>query len=225
MDKRWRAAHDKSGAGTTHAKTGERSVLGAGTSGWLDSSVGRRWGGLGTTARARRQCGELDWGISRRSGSPSRALSSGGGSAEELANTSWEEWRVAPVFELVGTRASCWSSRMEWWHWTRTQGGRRREALRRRQNPTALKGSLGTAAICGKEKVSGGPEHSAVQTASHRHGWGDDSVETVSSARTGPVGMVGPLKARNFAEFGWRMVSTCPAPSNRWAQHRPRRHW
>jgi hypothetical protein len=41
MDKRWRAAHDKSGAGTTHAKIGERSVLGAGTrvAGWIPASV------------------------------------------------------------------------------------------------------------------------------------------------------------------------------------------
>jgi hypothetical protein len=67
-----------------------------------------------------------------------------------------------------------------------------------------LEGSLGIAAICEKEEVSSGPEHSVEQTVSHRHGRGDDYVETVGSARTDPVGTAGPLKARGFAEFGRR---------------------
>jgi hypothetical protein len=78
-----------------------------------------------------------------------------------------------------------------------------------------LEGSLGIAAIYEKEEVSSGPEHSMEQTVSHRHGRGDDYVETVGSARTDPVGTAGPLKARGFAEFGRRVASACPAPSDR----------
>jgi hypothetical protein len=62
------------------------------------------------------------------------------------------------------------------------------EALRRWQNPTTLEGLLGIAAVCGKEEVSGGLEHSAAWTVSHQRGRGDSGVETVGSARTGPVG-------------------------------------
>jgi hypothetical protein len=79
---------------------------------------------------------------------------------------------VARVVRLVGTGASWWSSRVERRHRTRTRGGRRREALRRRQNPTALEGSLGTAATYEKEEVSDGPEHS---TAWMRRRWHGDS--------------------------------------------------
>jgi hypothetical protein len=87
-----------------------------------------------------------------------------------------------------------------------------------------LEGSHGIAAICGKEEVTGGPEHSAVWTASHRCGQGDDSVEIVGSARIGPVGTVEPLKAQGFNEFGRCVALTCPTPSDRQAQCRPRCH-
>jgi hypothetical protein len=49
-------------------------------------------------------------------------------------------------------------------------------------------------------------------------------VETISGARTGPVRTVGPLKACGFSEFGQRMASMCPMPSDRLAQRRPRCH-
>jgi hypothetical protein len=67
----------------------------------------------------------------------------------------------------VGTGVSSWSSRMERRHRMRTRGGRQREALRRWQNPMTLEGSLGIAAICEKEEVSGGLEYSVARTVSH----------------------------------------------------------
>jgi hypothetical protein len=50
-------------------------------------------------------------------------------------------------------------------------------------------------------------------------------LETIGSARTGPVETVGPLKVRGFTEFGWCVALMCPAPSNRWTWRRPQRHW
>jgi hypothetical protein len=91
-------------------------------------------------------------------------------------------------------------------HWTRTRGGQRREDLRRQQNSTALEGSLGTTATYRKEEVSSGTEHLAAWTASHWRGSGDSGVETAGSARTGPVGTAGPLKARGAVAFGWRVA-------------------
>jgi hypothetical protein len=44
--------------------------------------------------------------------------------------------------------------------------------------------------------VSGGPEHLVMQMVSHRYGRGDDD-----SARTGPFGMAGPLKAHDVIVF------------------------
>jgi hypothetical protein len=59
------------------------------------------------------------------SGTPKRALGGGGGSTEGVTGARPEERRVEPVVGLVGTGASWWSSRTEWWHWMRTRGGRR----------------------------------------------------------------------------------------------------
>jgi hypothetical protein len=63
-------------------------------------------------------------------------LVSGGGLAEEFTGARSEERRVALGVRLVGTEASWWSSGTGRQHQMMTQGGRRREALRRRQNPT-----------------------------------------------------------------------------------------
>jgi hypothetical protein len=49
-------------------------------------------------------------------------------------------------------------------------------------------------------------------------------MEIIDGARTGLVGMTRPLKVHGFTEFGRRMASTCPTPSNRRAQLQPRRH-
>jgi hypothetical protein len=242
----WRAPHKNRGT------VGAQSMGGGGR---LDFGADRRWGGSRMVSRATRQCGELDWVISGRSDSPERALSDGGGSAEELIDARWEERRVATVVRLVGTRKSWWSSRIEWQHRTRTPGGWRWEALWRWQNPTERKkwaatwgtrlshlgeewlngegsrwwrwlgGSPGIAAIYGKEEVSGGPEHSAAWTASHRRGQGDSGVETVGNARTGPVGTTGPLKASDFTEFGWCVALTCLVPSDKGARRQPRHNW
>jgi hypothetical protein len=67
----------------------------------------------------------------------------------------------------------------------------------------ALEASLGTAATYGKEEVSRGPEHLVVRMTCHRLGRGDDGVETIGSAWTGPVG---PLMARGAVAFSraWR---------------------
>jgi hypothetical protein len=54
--------------------------------------------------------------------------------------------------------------------------------------------------------VSDGLEHLAARMVYHRRGRGDGGMETVGSARTGPVGMAGPLKARNAVAFGRRVV-------------------
>jgi hypothetical protein len=51
-----------------------------------------------------------------------------------------------------------------------------------------------------------------------------DSMETIGSARTGPVGTVGPLKALNFAEFGRCVASMCPTPSDRRTWCQPQHH-
>jgi hypothetical protein len=61
--------------------------------------------------------------------------------------------------------------------------------------------------------VSGGPEHLVAWTTSHRCGRGDDGVETVNSARTGPVGTAGPLKACGAVAFGRRMALGVQQPS------------
>jgi hypothetical protein len=50
------------------------------------------------------------------SGTPKRALGGGGGSTEGVTGARPEERRVEPVVGLVGTGASWWSSRTEWWH-------------------------------------------------------------------------------------------------------------
>jgi hypothetical protein len=123
-DSRWptytvtSTAHRTSDGVRPMRRQGRVGARSRGSDGRPDSGTGRQRGGSGTMARTTRLHGELDWGISGRSGSPKR----GGGP---------EEWRVAPVVRLVGTGASWRSSRMQRRHWMRTRGGRWWEALRR----------------------------------------------------------------------------------------------
>jgi hypothetical protein len=201
-------------------KQGKVSARSKGGGGRPDFGIGCRRAGSGTTARATRHHGELDWGISGRSGSLERALGGGGDSAEELIDARWEVRRVAWVVGLVGTGASWWSSRTQRRHRTRTRGNPRSSSVAAK--PDGARGFTWDCCNQRKGRSEQWPEHSVTWTTSHQCGQGDVVVETVGRARTGPVG---PLKARDVIAFGRHVASMCPAPSDRRARRRPQCHW